>query len=215
MIKVSIVIPVYNQEELVLRALDSIPKRKDLELIIIDDQSTDASWDSVELWAEVHEKDFGDIITKQNEENEGVGASKCWAYSVASGEYIHTIDSDDYVYTEEYNKAIDRLYEDGLADILVLDYKENNGDVCVSLVCNATWRYFIKLSYLKEHALSINPNHRRAEDWYLMRKVEQFNPTIERLGLVAYHYNYPRENSIMWNWERYGVDWYEHMYRNN
>lgn len=32
---VSIIIPVYNQEELIIRALDSIPKRKDIEILII------------------------------------------------------------------------------------------------------------------------------------------------------------------------------------
>ena len=40
--KISIIIPVYNQEELVIRALDSIPKqRDDIEVMVIDDGSTD------------------------------------------------------------------------------------------------------------------------------------------------------------------------------
>jgi glycosyltransferase involved in cell wall biosynthesis len=39
--KVSVIIPVYNQEVLVLKALDSIPTRDDIEIIVIDDGSTD------------------------------------------------------------------------------------------------------------------------------------------------------------------------------
>lgn len=38
---VTIMVPVYNQEQLVIEALESIPKRSDIELIIIDDKSTD------------------------------------------------------------------------------------------------------------------------------------------------------------------------------
>ena len=39
--KVSVIIPVYNQEELIIRCLDSIPKRDDIEIIVINDGSTD------------------------------------------------------------------------------------------------------------------------------------------------------------------------------
>ena len=38
---VTVIIPVYNQEELVIKALESIPKRNDIEIIVIDDGSTD------------------------------------------------------------------------------------------------------------------------------------------------------------------------------
>ena len=43
--KVSIIMAVYNQPELVVRALDSVPRRNDIELIIIDDGSTDTSYE--------------------------------------------------------------------------------------------------------------------------------------------------------------------------
>ena len=45
--KLSIIIPVYNQEELVIKCLNSIPKRKDVELIITDDCSTDKSKENI------------------------------------------------------------------------------------------------------------------------------------------------------------------------
>ena len=48
--KVSIIIPVYNQEELVIMALDSIPKqREDIEVIVIDDGSTDDTLKNLQI----------------------------------------------------------------------------------------------------------------------------------------------------------------------
>ena len=41
MIKLSVVIPVYNQEDLIVRAIESVPKRDDVEIIVVDDGSTD------------------------------------------------------------------------------------------------------------------------------------------------------------------------------
>ena len=41
MYKLTVVVPAYNAEDFILRALESIPKREDIELIIIDDCSTD------------------------------------------------------------------------------------------------------------------------------------------------------------------------------
>ena len=43
----TIIIPVYNQETLVIRALESVPKRDDIEVIVIDDGSTDNTWNNL------------------------------------------------------------------------------------------------------------------------------------------------------------------------
>lgn len=205
MIKLSIVIPVYNQEKLVICALNSIPKRKDLELIIIDDYSTDNTFNNVQEWCNNYKDYFYNIISIRNSENRGVGFTKNLAYKLASGEYIHTIDSDDYVYTEQYSLAIDKLYEaHSDNEILILDHKDNGGTICTSSSCNATWRYFIKLKFLRDNNLEINPIYRRAEDWFLMRDIEKLRPKFKRLGILAYHYNYPREGSLTWNWNKYG-----------
>ena len=48
MILLSVLIPVYNQEELIKKAINSIPQRNDLEVIIVDDASTDKTVQSIE-----------------------------------------------------------------------------------------------------------------------------------------------------------------------
>ena len=44
-IKLSVIIPAYNQEQLVLQAIDSIPERNDIEIIVIDDCSFDDTFE--------------------------------------------------------------------------------------------------------------------------------------------------------------------------
>lgn len=198
----TIVVPVYNVQDTLVRCLDSIPKRSDIELICCDDFSNDNSWIILNKWYHANVNKFGNFILMRNESNMGVGYTKNLMYKKASGKYISTIDSDDYVYTDNYSIIIDKLYERHDNDeILILDHDDNSGSICMSMSCNATWRYFIQLKYLRDNNIEINPTYRRAEDWFMMRDVEKLNPKFTRLDIHAYHYNYPRKGSISWNWE--------------
>lgn len=48
--KLSIIVPVYNQQDLIIRALESIPKRKDIEVVIVNDGSTDNTYNRCLKW---------------------------------------------------------------------------------------------------------------------------------------------------------------------
>ena len=54
MIKVSVLIPVWNQEELVIKALDHLPRRDDMEIIVRDDGSTDNTLANLKQYKEEH-----------------------------------------------------------------------------------------------------------------------------------------------------------------
>lgn len=196
----TIMIPVYNQEQLVLRALESIPKRKDVELLIIDDCSRDNSLTVLQEWQSENEDRFFNIVIKYNPINMGCGFGKNWAYSAAKGEYIITVDSDDYVYTDKYNSVIDRLYNLD-ADIIFIGNTVNNGETWSHNDRKATWSYFVKNSFLKESGLNYDPNARRAGDLELTNALRELDHSEIILGDVVYHYNYPREGSIVWNHE--------------
>lgn len=211
MIKVTIMIPVYNQEDLVLRALNSIPKRDDLQIMIIDDCSTDHTWEIVDKWANDNFKNFYNIIIRRNELNMGCGYSKNLMYTLADGEYIITLDSDDYLYTNEYNKVIDRLYNLS-ADMIFISNKINDGSIWSNNDRKATWSYFIRSEFLKSTGLNYNPEARRAGDYDLTKALQQIEREEIILKDVVYHYNYPREGSIVWKYEN-GID--ENLYRNN
>lgn len=191
--KLTIFIPVYNQEELVIRALDSIPKRDDIEILIIDDCSSDNTLENCKKWQKEHQ-DL-DVRIIHNKENIGLGATKNVAYDNALGEYIGELDSDDYLYTTEYNKIIDML--DG-SDIVYMNLVKNDGSIFVLTkesqrgLCSGCAR-FIRKEFLGDTRCK---PIRAAEDWYLNEELQIKPHTDKFTGINAYHYNFPREGSL-------------------
>ncbi len=106
-IAVSVIVPVYNAKEYLVKCLDSVVNQtlKNIEIIIIDDGSTDGS---SEICKEYANKDSR--ITYYKKENEGLAAARQDGMERASGEYIGFVDSDDWLelnmYEEMYNSAI-------------------------------------------------------------------------------------------------------------
>ena len=203
MVKLTIVIPIYNSENTLFKCLDSIPKRKDIELICCDDCSTDTSWNILSNWTNNNRDKFNNIIIYKNEENIGVGKTKKSMYLKASGEYIITIDSDDFVLKEAYSRAIDELYKPHKDnEMLVLDFCKNDGirNNNYNTAC-ASWRYFIKLKYLKDNYLMIHET-RHAEDLHMLEEAKKLKtpPVKVPLHIFAYHYNNPRVGSLRYNW---------------
>ena len=92
---VSILIPVYNREELVKRAIESAINQtyENIEVIAVDNKSTDRTYEVLKEYAEK----YPDVKVYQNEENLGpVGNwQKCLEYS--SGDYIKILFSDDWI----------------------------------------------------------------------------------------------------------------------
>jgi len=191
--KLSVIVPVYNQEELVIRALDSIPKRDDIEILIIDDCSTDNTLENCQKWKE--QNTDRDVKIIHLEVNEGLGNAKNVGYDNASGEYVNQLDSDDYLYTEEYNKVVDML--DG-TDIVYMNLKKNDGLVfelnpeSQKSLCSGCAR-FIRKEFLGDTRC---PKIRAAEDWHLNEALQQKPHTDKFTGITGYHYNFPREGSL-------------------
>ena len=97
--KVSIVVPIYNVEKYLDECLKSIQKQslKDIEVICVDDGSTDGSLDIVKKFAD-RDKRFT-YITKKNA---GYGDTMNRGFDAATGEYIGIVESDDYIYPEMF-----------------------------------------------------------------------------------------------------------------
>jgi len=106
MIKVSIIVPVYNTKEYINKCLDSLTKQtlKDIEIIIVNDGSTDDSQVIIDEYTK-KDKRIKSFIKK----NGGLGDARNYGIKKASGEYIGFVDSDDYVdltmFEKLYNKA--------------------------------------------------------------------------------------------------------------
>ena len=103
MVKVSVIIPVYNTEQLLERCLESVVGQtlSDIEIICVDDGSTDGSGALLDSWAERDSR-----IRVIHQQNGRQGKARNAAMRIATGEYIGMIDSDDYIPSDYF----ERLY---------------------------------------------------------------------------------------------------------
>lgn len=117
-ISLSIIVPVYNVENYLIRCLDSLVNQtlKEIEIICINDGSKDNSLNILEEYAK---KDSRIIIL--NQENAGLSAARNAGMEIAKGEYIGFVDSDDWVDLDFFEK----LYiaaKNNDCDIAVADF---------------------------------------------------------------------------------------------
>ena len=127
--KISVIVPVYNVENYIEKSLKSLFNQtyKNLEIIIVDDCSTDNSKSIVEDLI----KDKKNIIFFSNKKNGGLSFARNEALKRATGDYIGYIDSDDYVPENYYESLMDTIITNK-ADIAVCDIKsvyEKSGQI--------------------------------------------------------------------------------------
>jgi len=117
---VSIIMPVFNAEKSVSRAIDSVLNQtyKNWELIIVNDGSTDNTND---ICTKYKQKDSRVKLVSQN--NSGVAIARQTGMSYAKGEYIIHLDSDDYMESIMLNNMIS-LAKSTKADIVICDFNE-------------------------------------------------------------------------------------------
>lgn len=102
MIKVSIIVPVYNKAPYLQECLDTLTGQtlKDIEIICVDDRSTDDSLDILLLCA----KNDNRVKVLPQERNRGLSASRNVGMRAASGEFIAFVDADDLVDKDFFEK---------------------------------------------------------------------------------------------------------------
>ncbi len=104
MAKVSIIIPIYNVDKYLDTCIESARNQslEDLEIICIDDYSTDQSLEVLRR----HQIDDQRIIVIENTKNLGQSYSRNIGIQKATGEYIYFLDSDDFI----EHDAMEKLY---------------------------------------------------------------------------------------------------------
>lgn len=115
---ISVIVPVYNAEKYLRTCLDSIVNQtyKNLEIILVDDGSTDGSGAICDEYAD---KDVR--IKVIHSTNKGVTAARINAFKTSSGDYITFVDADDFLDCNMFKKMLDTIMEDN-TDIIVCQY---------------------------------------------------------------------------------------------
>ena len=118
--KVSVIIPVYNVEKYLRRCLDSVVGQtlRDLEIICVDDGSTDGS---AEILREYAAKDGRVKVSLHEHAN--AGAARNAGMAVAVGEYLGFVDSDDWCDTTLFEKAYAKAKADD-ADVVAWQFRQ-------------------------------------------------------------------------------------------
>lgn len=124
MIKVSILVPIYNVEKYLPECLDSLVNQtlKDIEIICINDGSTDYSLDIVKTYAKNDSR-----IVIINKKNSGYGDSMNQGLKKAKGEYIGIVESDDFIDKNAFEELY-QLAKNNNAEVVKANFYEYFGD---------------------------------------------------------------------------------------
>ncbi|WP_413854266.1 glycosyltransferase family 2 protein [Candidatus Ruminimicrobium bovinum] len=116
--KVSVIVPVYNVEQYLKQCLDSILNQtlKDIELICVNDGSTDKSGQILDDYAKRDNR-----IKVFHKKNEGYGKAMNVGFHNASGEYIGIVEPDDYINSDMYENLYKKVVENDV-DFIKADF---------------------------------------------------------------------------------------------
>ena len=122
--KFSVIIPVYKAEDTLRRCVDSLLKqnRTDAEIILINDGSPDSSGEICKEYAELYNQ-----VKYIEKENGGVSTARNAGLSVAEGDYILFVDSDDWV-TDDFFQTMNSTLEGCPYDLVQISQITTNGD---------------------------------------------------------------------------------------
>lgn len=121
--KISIIVPVYNVEKYLKRALDSLIQQtyNNLEIICINDGSTDNSYKILQEYSELDSR-----IIVINQKNHGVSNARNRGLSIATGKYIMFLDPDDWYELKAVEKAYNSIVTHD-ADIVCFGFNFTDG----------------------------------------------------------------------------------------
>ncbi|MBG9770457.1 glycosyltransferase family 2 protein [Bacillus vallismortis] len=211
--KISIVIPVYNSEDLISECLDSLVNQTmptdDYEIICVDDKSADSSLDILKQYKKKYENI---VVIERTENSGGPGAPRNDGIKIAKGEYILFVDSDDYL----GNEALLRWYnfsKENQSDITLGKLKGVNGRGVPKSMFNETnadvdlvnSRIIFSLgptklyrnSLLKENQLTFPTHIKAAEDQVFTMKAYLKAKKISVLADYDYYYAVKRDGDHM------------------
>lgn len=206
MTKFSLIVPVYNTEKYLEKCLNSIINQTfdDYEVIVVNDGSTDNSEKIIDDFCNKYTN-----IKKLNKENGGLSDARNKGISVAEGEYLLFIDSDDYIENnllynindiikeKDYDLikfGYDLVYENKIENTnnFVFDKEYNGEEVFKKMVANKNpfemaWLYAYKRSFWNNYYFSY-PKGYYHEDLGLTPKIILKAKSFYSIYYIGYHY---------------------------
>ena len=125
---ISVIVPIFNAEKFLSNCIESVLKQKvsSIELILINDGSTDTSLDICMKYAEIDER-----VVVYDKSNSGVSSTRNIGIELAKGEYVMFLDADDYLLENALMKIETALIDKNNPDMMVWGYT-SVGDIPIS-----------------------------------------------------------------------------------
>lgn len=208
MVKVSVIVPIYNSEKYLKRCLDSLIGQTldDIEIILINDGSTDNSEGIIQEYVEKYK----DKIKYISQKNSGQAVARNIGIKVATGEYIAFVDSDDYIEKDTYEILYNKATENK-CDILCFNLcMDMNGKIekntgCVINPENIVSKYIIneaspcnkiiKRKIFAENKLGFLEDH-IYEDLALIPTLALYTDKICYSNEYLYYYNIHEDSTM-------------------
>ncbi len=216
MIKISVIIPVYNVEAFLSKCVDSVLNQsyKNIEIIIVNDETPDNSQKIIDKYCSFDNR----VISIIHEKNKGLGGARNTGVSVATGEYIAFLDSDDWI----VNTAIEDLVNEiklNNSDIIKFgrvesypDYENTWLPTYKNKICSDGWediKYNVKINKFNpicwtsiyKRSLIVNnsiffPEKLLFEDFYFTVQTHVLATKISYINKALYFWRKEREGSI-------------------
>lgn len=201
----SIIIPCYNCEDTISIALDSISNLKNVEIILINDGSTDNTKNIIDKYLSKNTN-----IKYLFQENKGPGSARNKGINCATGNYIMFLDSDDYIVSENLEEIINLYLLKEKHDIVYYNfqqvsesgqiYKTYNIDkfqklskkelIKNTISWNLPWGQFkiIKTNIIKENLIYFEENINNVEELFFTINVLNNSKNIFFYDKVVYKY---------------------------
>jgi len=199
--KVSVVVPVYNAEKVIERALDSLRHQtlREIEIIAVDDGSTDKTAEILDKYAA-----FDKRIKVIHQQNTYVGAARNRGMAEAKGEYIGFIDSDDRVslnYFEELYKEAKKYDAEVVYTTQIWKVTQKFPEIKEKMMFGNlsdmvhveklgsfyVWNKLYKLDFLRKHGILFTTWRTFSEDIFFSFQVFMYADKIRQIDNVAYY----------------------------
>ncbi|MBP3316377.1 MAG: glycosyltransferase [Alphaproteobacteria bacterium] len=205
--KVSVILPCYNVGKYIERCLACLINQTltDIEIICVNDKSTDNTWDIISQYA----NDDKRIVAIDLKQNSGAAIARNTGMDIASGEYIGFVDPDDYVdhnfFEELYACAIKNNSDVVKGNVRITD--SNTGNVTMSAWHNVIkqnivsftahfWSAIYKRTFIHKHNIRFPGEIHTSQDAVFLCIVALNSPVITFVDNVFYNYLYRRPGSL-------------------
>ena len=223
--KVSIIVPVYNMDQSLEKAVSSLLAQnyEALEVILVDDGSTDSS---LQVCHKISGQDGR--VKVVHTQNQGSGPARNIGIEMAAGDYVYFPDADDYIEPDAIEVLVNAM-ESGHCDLVVFGYRVINvkgkvisirafpnmavegaairGKYQQYKIGAAPWNKLFDLGMIKRHNI-LYPALRRHQDVVF---IARYIAITERVGFVDKVFYSYHLNDFKKEWEKYPVDYIDNV----